>query len=61
MRKYLIVNGITTVILYAAVAAWMPSVSGLPGSLRKSFDVFAMDHAVLGPILHRLVIVSGRN
>ena len=58
LRRYLIVNGVATILLYAAISAWMPSVSGLSGGLRRSIDLYAMDNPVLGPIFYRLVTVG---
>ena len=60
LRRYVIVNGLTTALLYAGVWLYTPSLPGLVQSARQSFEVYAMDHALLGPVVHRIVTVSGR-
>lgn len=56
LRRYLIVNGITTVLLYGAFAAFVPATP----NLRSMFNTFAMQSPVLGPVIYRIVMVSGR-
>jgi hypothetical protein len=60
LRRYLIVNGITTALLYAAVWNFVPSVSGLAHAAGSTFQTFAMESPMLGPLIYRLVTVSGR-
>jgi hypothetical protein len=56
LRRYLIVNGITTVLLYGAFAAFVPAMP----NLRSMFNTFAMQSPVLGPVIYRIVTVGGR-
>jgi hypothetical protein len=60
LRRYLIVNGITTALLYAAYTSLVPSAPHMLNSARETFDTFAMQSPLLGPIVYRLVTVSGR-
>ena len=60
LRRYLIVNAVTTALLYAAFWLYAPSLSGLIHNARHGIEVYAMDSVVLGPIMHRIVLVSGR-
>lgn len=57
LRRYLITNAITTALLLWALS-FVPSVSSLKTDMLKNFDIYAMDHAVLGPIIHRFVMVG---
>ncbi|PPC88591.1 MAG: hypothetical protein CTY31_01295 [Hyphomicrobium sp.] len=59
LRRYVIVNGVTTLLMYAAVWAYAPHLSSLTQSLREDFDIYAMDNPMLGPIVHRIISVSG--
>lgn len=58
LRRYLIVNGISTVAIYGTIWALLPSVQALPGSLTQALNVYAMEHSVLGPMLNRIVLVG---
>jgi hypothetical protein len=60
LRRYLIVNGIKTALIYAAVWAFVPSVSGLAHAADSTFQTFAMESPLLGPLFYRIVTVSGR-
>jgi hypothetical protein len=59
LRRYLIVNGTMTLLLYGAVLAVVPSVPNLLQSARATFDSFSMESPILGPLVHRIVLVSG--
>ncbi len=56
LRRYLIVNGITTVLLYGAFAAFVPAMP----NLRSMFNTFAMQSPVLGPIEPARVVATAR-
>lgn len=60
LRRYLIVNGITTALLYAGFWLYTPSLSGLVQNAKQGFEIYALDSALLGPVVHRIVTVSGR-
>lgn len=60
LRRYLIVNGVTTALLYGAFSAFVPSTPDMLQSARATFDTFAMQSPILGPLIHRIVMVSGR-
>ncbi len=59
LRRYVIVNGLSTIALYGAVSAFVPNITSLANTLRQGFDIYAMDNAVLGPIFYRLLTVTG--
>jgi hypothetical protein len=60
LRRYLIVNGIATALLYAAVWAFVPSVSGLSRSVGSTVRALAEDSPILGPVLNRVVTIGAR-
>lgn len=60
LRRYFIVNGAMTVLLYGAVWAFAPSAPHLLQSAQSSFKAFAMDNPLLQPVVHRIVTVNGR-
>ena len=60
LRRYIIVNGVTTVALYGAVFAFAPAIVTAFADLRRDIDVYAMDHSWLGPVFHGvLTTVTG--
>ena len=59
LRRYLIVNGTMTVLLYGAVWAFAPSVPHIIQSAESSFKTFAMDSPMLRPVVYRIVTVNG--
>jgi hypothetical protein len=60
LRRYLIVNGITTALLYGAFWAFVPSTPNLMQGMFSAFDTFAMESPLFGPVVHRILIVSAR-
>lgn len=59
MQRYLIVNGVSTAIMYAAIWAFAPNPVVMADKLREGIEVFAFDNALLGPLFHRIVTVTG--
>jgi hypothetical protein len=57
LRRYLIINGTTTALLYGAIYALAPSMKMLD-SLRAGFDGFVMQSPMLGPIINRVIVVT---
>jgi hypothetical protein len=60
LRRYLIVDGLMTALLYGAFLAFAPSVPHLWRSAWATVDTISMESPMLGPLLHRIVLVSGR-
>ncbi|HVZ04157.1 hypothetical protein [Hyphomicrobium sp.] len=60
LRRYLITNGIMTALLYGAVWAFAPSVSGVVRSAGSTIEAFAMDNPLFAPMIHRMVLISDR-
>ena len=59
LRRYLIVNGTTTLLLYGVFLAFAPSAPHLLQSVRATFETFSMESPMLRPLFHRIVLVSG--
>ncbi|MFN0217942.1 MAG: hypothetical protein ACKVP4_03895 [Hyphomicrobium sp.] len=59
LRRYLITNLISTIALYGAALALVPSAYGFFDALRLGFELYAMDHSWLGPILTGIPAVTG--
>lgn len=53
LRRYLIVNGVSTVLLYALVWTLVPSPLGFVTQVRERFETFAIESPLLGPVLPR--------
>jgi hypothetical protein len=56
LRRYLIVNGTLTVLLYGAVWAFAPSVPHLVQSAQSTFKTFAIDSPLLRPVVDRIIV-----
>ena len=61
LRKYFVLNVVSTLVLYACAWTLIPSPSSIARDIRQGFDAYAMDSALLGPVIHRIVTVTGRN
>jgi hypothetical protein len=59
LRRYLIVNGTMTLVLYGVFLAFAPSAPHLLQSVRATFDTFSMESPMLRPLFHRIVLVGG--
>jgi hypothetical protein len=58
LQRYLISNVVSTVVLYGAVWAYVPSLSTLTKTLTATADMYVMGHTFFGPVLNRIVTVS---
>lgn len=58
LRRYLIVNGVSTIALYAAIWAFVPSYNSVTGALSQAWQTYATEHTVLGPVLNRIFVVG---
>ncbi|ADJ23785.1 hypothetical protein Hden_1984 [Hyphomicrobium denitrificans ATCC 51888] len=56
LRRYLIVNGTLTALMYGAVWAFAPSVPHLVQSAQSSFKTFAIDSPLLRPVVDRIIV-----
>lgn len=59
LRRYLIVNGVSTALMYLAYAALVPSTDALVQFATRAFDMCAMESVLLAPIYHGIVSISG--
>ncbi len=57
LRRYLIVNGTTTALLYGGIYAAIPSPVHILHSARQMFDGFVMQSPILGPLVNKVVLV----
>lgn len=55
LRRYLIVNGTMTVLLYGAVWAFAPSIPNFVQSAASTFKTYAMDSPLLRPVVYRII------
>ena len=58
LRRYLIVNGVSSAVLYGAIWAFVPSFSAVTQVVNASWDTYVMGHPFLGPVLHRVIKVG---
>ena len=56
LRRYLIVNGVGTLLLYALVWAIIPSPLGFMTQVRDQFETFAIESPLLGPVVPRALL-----
>lgn len=58
LRRYMISNAVSTVALYAAIWAYVPSPSSVSQAISSTIDTYIMGHTFLGPVLHRMITVG---
>ncbi|NOT70199.1 MAG: hypothetical protein HOP09_02630 [Hyphomicrobium sp.] len=58
LRRYLIVNGLTTALMYGAVWALVPSPSSVTQALSSTFESYVSENALLGPVVYRMITVG---
>lgn len=58
LRRYLIVNGVSSAVLYAGIWAVVPSMDAVSQAASNAWDAFVMGHTFLGPVLHRIITVG---
>lgn len=59
LRRYLIVNGISTAMMYAAYYALVPSLPLMVDAAWQSFHVVAMESSFFGPLFYRVPTLVG--
>ncbi|CAA2141920.1 hypothetical protein [Hyphomicrobium sp. ghe19] len=57
LQRYVIVNGVTTAVLYGAAYAFTPSSLHMLDSIRAGFEGFVMQSPVLGPLVNKIILV----
>ncbi len=57
LRRYLIVNGTTTAVLYGAIWAFAPSLPNVTQMMSSTIDMLAQSPLV-GPVLNRIILVT---
>jgi hypothetical protein len=59
LRRYIIVNGLSTVAMYGAIWAAWPVFTAQLNAMRSGFETYAMENPLLGPLVHRIVLMIG--
>jgi hypothetical protein len=57
LRRYLIVNGTTTALLYGGIYAGVTPVLHQAHSVWQLFEGFVMESPILAPIINKVVLV----
>jgi hypothetical protein len=57
LRRYLIVNGTTTAVLYGAIWAFVPPIPNLMHVVSSTIDMLAQS-PLLGPVINRIILVT---
>ena len=60
LRRYLVINGVTSILIYGAVWAYVPSLATLSRTFNTSFESYVMGHTFLIPVLHRMIAINAR-
>lgn len=58
LRRYLIVNGTTTALLYGGIYAGVPSATHLVQSVQDVFAGYLMQSPILGPLVNKVILVT---
>lgn len=58
LRRYLIVNGLSSAVLYAGIWLLVPSMASVTQAASEAWETFIMGHTFLGPVLHRIITVG---
>lgn len=58
LRRYLIINGVSTALIYAAIWMLVPSGVFSINAMHESFEAYTMESPVLSPLIHRIVTVG---
>lgn len=59
LRRYLIVNGVSTLLMYAAIWAIVPAPSSLLSAARQTVETFANETSLFGPIVPYVSMLIG--
>ncbi|MBS0234113.1 MAG: hypothetical protein JSR99_11590 [Proteobacteria bacterium] len=57
LRRYLIVNGTTTALLYGGIYAAIPSSMHFLQSIQDMLEGYVMESPILGPLVNKVVVV----
>ncbi len=58
LRRYMVANVASTVVLYAGAWALIPSASSVSRLISENFESFVMGHTFLGPVLNRVITIA---
>jgi hypothetical protein len=58
LRRYLIMDVVTTAGFYVAVWAFVPSPSSMLSSVQASFESIVMGHTLLSPMIDHMIVIS---
>jgi hypothetical protein len=57
LRRYLIVNGTSTALLYGGIYAAIPSLTHVVQSVQDTFNGFLAQSPILGPLVNKVIVV----
>lgn len=60
LRRYLIVNGVSTALMYGAVWAFVPSPSSIAQAVTASVHSYVAENALWQPVVYRMIVVGAR-
>jgi hypothetical protein len=60
LRRYLILNLISTALMYGAYFSLVPSRAGIFANVSESVSSYSMESSMLAPLVYRIITVSGR-
>ena len=58
LRRYLIVNGATSALLYLVMWTCVPSMAAMSQTINETWNSYVMGHTFLGPVLNRMITVG---
>lgn len=58
LRRYFIVNGISTALLYASIWVFVPSAEAVKSGVSEAWVSYISGDSVLGPMFNRVVLVG---
>ncbi|HEY8128078.1 MAG TPA: hypothetical protein VIF39_05085 [Hyphomicrobium sp.] len=58
LRRYFIVNGTTTALLYGGIYTLIPSSLDVHQSVQAIFNGLVMQSPILGPLINKVILVT---
>jgi hypothetical protein len=58
LRRYLIVNGVSSAVMYVGIWAFVPSLSSVTEVINASWETYVLGHTFLAPVIHRVITVG---
>jgi hypothetical protein len=58
LRRYLVVNGISTAALYLAIWTFLPHLGAVSNDVNQAWDGYVTGNALLAPMFNRVIVVA---